>query len=120
MGRTTNSTTQNVYKWFCMYYDKDKNDMKYGVFYSISHLNEVLGLNISNDMAYRLTSHYRVDETKNRKNSVLNKYSNLKLIKININRDELYHYNSFLDVMNIKNDNNLYTQMNITPLIKSN
>ncbi len=64
--------------------DKDTNEMKQGKFSTIKQLNEEMGLTLTNDLVWRLTTGNRVDTNKrNKDNSFLSRYGHIKLTKIN-------------------------------------
>ena len=84
MTRAKGSLTTKIYKWSILMFDETSGEFKQGKFCSINHLNRELGLNISNDLAWRMISKNRVDfNNKFGEKSFLNKYKHIKLEKIN-------------------------------------
>jgi len=84
-GRGFGNKNYKTYKWDIIYFDKEKNEMKSGKFVSINQLNEKLGLTLTNDIVWRLTTLKKVDTLKrNKENSFLSRYGHIKLTKINI------------------------------------
>ena len=84
-GRGFGHKNYKNYKWDIVYFDKEKNEMKTGKYVSINDLNEKLGLNLTNDIVWRLTTLKKVDVNKrNKENSFLSRYGHIKLTKINI------------------------------------
>ena len=87
-GRSTNGKPKNApnrlyYKWEVMIFDKDKNEFSSGKFSTITELNEKMDLKLNNDLAYRLHSRYRCDETgRNKENSFVKRWGHIKLKKI--------------------------------------
>ena len=74
---------RKYYKWSIVMFDKATNQIKNGKYSTIKELNEDLGLNLNNDLAYRLHTNYRAVENSNRKeNSFYNKYGHIQLTKI--------------------------------------
>ena len=64
-------------------FDKDTGEFKQGKYSSINEMNNDLGTNISNDLAWRIITKNKVDTTKKFKdNSFLSKYQHIKLEKI--------------------------------------
>lgn len=64
-------------------FDKDTGEFKQGKYSSINEMNNDLGTNISNDLAWRIITKNKVDTSKKFKdNSFLSKYQHIKLEKI--------------------------------------
>jgi hypothetical protein len=85
VGRGKGATNYKVYKWEIIYYDKENNEMKSGRYVSINDMNEKLGLNLTNDIVWRLTTLKKVDlKKRNKENSFLARYGHIKITKINI------------------------------------
>jgi hypothetical protein len=83
MPRTEGTSNYKKNKWEIIFFDKDTNEMKQGKFSTIKALNEGLGLSLTNDLVWRLTTLNRVDTTKrNKDNSFLSRYGHIKLTKI--------------------------------------
>jgi len=82
-GRGKGTTNYKKYKWCIVIFDKETQEIKTGKFSTIKELNEKLGLNLSNDLVWRMTTGNRVDTTKrNKENSFLSRYGHIKLEKI--------------------------------------
>jgi hypothetical protein len=83
-GRGKGTTNYKKYKWSIIIFDKETNEMKQGKYSTIKEINESLGLTLSNDLVWRLTTGNRVDTSKrNKDNSFLSRYGHIKLEKIN-------------------------------------
>lgn len=83
MTRTKGSVNSKKYKWSVLMFDKDTGEFKQGKYSSINEMNNDLGTNISNDLAWRIITKNKVDTSKKFKdNSFLSKYQHIKLEKI--------------------------------------
>lgn len=83
-GRGKGTTNYKKNKWEIVFFDKDTNEMKQGKFSTIKEINKGLGLSLTNDLVWRLTTGNRVDTSKrNKDNSFLSRYGHIKLTKIN-------------------------------------
>lgn len=83
VGKKKGDTTWRKYKWAITMYDKDTGVMKSGKFCTIPQANEQLGLNLTNDIVYRIRTLKRVDTNKRQKeNSFLSRYGHIKIDKI--------------------------------------
>ena len=84
-GRGKGSTNYKTFKWDIIFFDKEKNEMRTGKFPTIRALNEALGLNLTTDIVWRLTTLNKVDTSRrNKENSFLARFAHIKLTKINI------------------------------------
>jgi hypothetical protein len=82
-GRRTGKTNYKNYKWEVLMFDKDTNTFKQGKYLSIKDLNASLGLTLTTDHIWRMTTGKRVDTSKKLKdNSFLVKYGHIKITKI--------------------------------------
>ena len=80
-GRKKGSGTYKKYKWSVIMF-KDGN-WSSGKFSTVAEMNKIMGLGLSGDQVYRLTTGSRVDEKKrNGKNSFLARYGHIKIEKI--------------------------------------
>ena len=87
-GKPKGRPNRAYYKWDIIVFDKVTNQLKSGKFSTITELNETLGLNLNNDLAYRLHTGYRADKTcKCKDNSFLIRYGHIKLNKIKESRN---------------------------------
>jgi hypothetical protein len=83
IGKKTGDTIWRKHKWLITMYDKNSGEMKSGKFSSIKEINEEYGLNLTNDIVYRLRTLKRVDTSKrNKGNSFLSRYGHIKIDKI--------------------------------------
>lgn len=74
---------RKYYMWDLILFDKESGMLSQHKFSTIKELNETTGLNLTNDLAYRLHSKYRTDlNARNGENSFLKKYGHIKLQKI--------------------------------------
>lgn len=88
MTRTKGSLNTANYKWSVIIYDD--GEFKQGKFSSINEMNKTFGTNISNDLAWRILSKNKVDQTsKLKEKSFISKYKHIKLEKINEPRIEI-------------------------------
>jgi len=71
------------YKWEVIMFDKENNTFKEGKYVSLKDLNEKLGLSLTTDHIWRMTTGNRVDTTKKMKdNSFLSRFAHIKVKKI--------------------------------------
>lgn len=83
VGKKTGDTIWKKLKWDITMYDKETGEMKSGKFSSIKEINDTFGLELNNDIVYRLRTLKRVDTDKKHKgNSFLGKYGHIKIDKI--------------------------------------
>ena len=81
--RPFGSENRKYYVWSVIVFDKETNELKEGKFSTIKEMNEALNLNINHELAYRLHTKYRADESAKRQdNSFMKKYGHIKLQKI--------------------------------------
>ena len=84
-GRGEGAKNYKTYKWDIIYFDKVNNELKSGRYVSINELNDNLGLKLTTDIVWRLTTLKKVDTLKrNKENSFLSRYGHIKITKINI------------------------------------
>lgn len=83
VGRGVGTSNYKKNKWEIVYFNKEINELRTGKFSTIKQLNEEMGLSLTNDVVWRMTTGKRVDTSKrNKDNSFLNRYAHIKLTKI--------------------------------------
>ena len=83
-GRGFGSKSYNRLKWQIVIFDKENLEMRSGKFCTVKELNESMGLNLTPEFIWRLTTKKRVDEQRrNGLNSFLSRYAHIKIDKIN-------------------------------------
>ena len=80
-GRGKGKRSFKTNKWEIAFYDGEK--IKTGKYPTIDQMNEGCGLNLTNDIVWRLTTGKRVDTKKrNGANSFLTRWGHIKITKI--------------------------------------
>ena len=103
VGKKAGDTTWRKLKWEITMFDKDSGQFKNGKFSTIPQLNQEMGLNLTNDIVYRLRTHKRVDESKrNKENSFLSKYGHIKIDKIDEWKEGVNHRMIRKNIQNVK------------------
>lgn len=82
-GRGEGNGNYKKFKWSITLFDKESNSFKEGKYTTIKDMNEGMGLKLTGDIVWRLTTGKRVDTTKrNKDNSFISRYGHIKLVKI--------------------------------------
>lgn len=82
-GRPKGSGNNKTYKWKVILFDNESKSFKEGKYFSVSHINKELNLNLNSDYVRRIMTHYRADEKmRNKENSFLARYGHIKIEKI--------------------------------------
>ena len=83
-GRGFGNKNYKKYKWEITIVNNSFETI-HGRYVSINDLNEKLGLNLTNDIVWRLTTLKKVDTKKrNGENSFMARYGHIKLVKIDV------------------------------------
>jgi len=82
-GRGKGISNYKKNKWEVVIFDRETSTWRSGKYSTIKDLNEGMGLKLTCDIVWRLTTGERVDTTqRNKTNSFLSRYGHIKLTKI--------------------------------------
>jgi hypothetical protein len=82
-GRGKGNKNYKKNKWSVIVFDKETNTFKEGRYPTIEKVNEDLDLKLTGDIVWRLVTGNKVDtKQRNGKNSFLNRYGHIKILKI--------------------------------------